>query len=290
MSVPQLIEYRLLWFEKQHGHKETPKSWAWAVYAGQDGSTIAYKPEQPSCPWCQLRQTWDEGYWLVNIELLRGRKTPQRVHRMVAFAFAGLPNISDTLVMHLDSERDNNEAANLRWGDDVKNRAQEEEPENKQRREYWNEWIQELDLNNCPNDLPMINDFPGGRDSTNMSIVAKRNIYRWKWWKRGVRKSVKDVMPEKLFMENTADCLTRFNDASLEFESITVQVPSWDCRLIDEIHGLERQGEEEAALELIDFHDAHLPRRFFFPRHWTPFRRRFRDDMYQTLRQSRISW
>jgi hypothetical protein len=82
MRPIEYIEYRLLWFDKPSNCREAPKSWSWAIYAGQDGSVIAYDPNPTGKrdSWRQLRQTWDEtGYWKVSVG--RNRDAQLKAHR-----------------------------------------------------------------------------------------------------------------------------------------------------------------------------------------------------------------
>lgn len=184
--------------------------------------------------------------------------------------------------MHLDSEQDNNEANNLKWGNAETNRIFEDIPLNKQRKQFWKERANGIDFERLKDGLPGINDFEGDKESKSADIRIKQRRYRWKWRERGVLRTVKDAMPEKRGMP--------FTDASLEFESTDLQVPHWDCRLVDEVNGPMDQDEAAEVENSVQIHDRTFPRRFFLPRHWIPFHKRFTDDQYIRLISSSVNW
>ena len=59
-----------------------------------------------------------DGYFKVNVN-----SSTKHVHRLVCLAFMGAPKQDGLVVRHLDGNRTNNQAINLRWGTPIENSA-----------------------------------------------------------------------------------------------------------------------------------------------------------------------
>lgn len=126
------VTYRLLGRTEQHTYrwsgKEDQSCWDMLVYAGSDGSILAYQPIPPrggnranrqnSMQWIQLKQarTKDHGYWKVSISQ-SGKKVAQpHVHRLVKTAHSHRES-GKTVVEHKNGRPFDNTLGNLDWGD-----------------------------------------------------------------------------------------------------------------------------------------------------------------------------
>jgi hypothetical protein len=94
------------YFVDREGHVFSSKSWRGRVWR-----ELAYGRD-------------DDGY--VTIQVTEARRTVKlRVHRIVANAFC-FCDVDDCEVRHLDGNKDNNAASNLRWGTQRENAADRE--------------------------------------------------------------------------------------------------------------------------------------------------------------------
>jgi len=69
----------------------------------------------------ELPQSPAQGYPAVTLVTSDGAPVRKRVHRLVCRAYHGPPPDDGALVRHLDDDRANNHACNLRWGDQLDN-------------------------------------------------------------------------------------------------------------------------------------------------------------------------
>lgn len=98
------------------------------VYAGEDGSIVAYNTSK-SC-WQQLKQTYDHtnGYWVTSVPKANPAKHEKRrseidVHTLVCRTWKGEPMPLKTRVDHINGDSDDNSEANLDWVDALGNSA-----------------------------------------------------------------------------------------------------------------------------------------------------------------------
>ncbi len=56
-----------------------------------------------------------KGYPILNIKLQNGKRTTRYIHKIVAQEFIQLTDISQTYVIHLDFNKENNHVRNLSW-------------------------------------------------------------------------------------------------------------------------------------------------------------------------------
>lgn len=122
---PIVVRYKLVPFSltpRQHRPLKgrCPR---WVVYAGDNGSVMAYKPE--SSKWERLGQTWkDPGYWNVtlldSLKKKKGTNVFDRpaypVHQLVLLAWKGEPEDGRSTGRHLQGDPDDNRPGQLDWG------------------------------------------------------------------------------------------------------------------------------------------------------------------------------
>ncbi len=268
-----------------------PTNWSWAVYAGDNGSVLAYQPEKHK--WMQLLQTRDEnGYWYVSIRRRvpssngrRNDKVP--VHRLVTTIFHAAVS-GKTRALHSDSDKDNNEAINLRWGDEVDNRNDELKPEIVRRKKWMRDILLPIQFMIKFNDLddptldvrvsskhdesqivclPPLNRAKAETVSRSHRIAISRFIYQYVWHKRGA-KCVMDHMPEK-----TADEFPNYHfDDDDRFPGKSYEIPTdtpdkFDC--------------EDS--QFVCWESVCLPAGLRRELDFIPFSRRFTDAAYSKL-------
>src|SRR5947207_162394 len=156
MPDSETIEFRLL-------NTRLPTSfgcdrWGALVYAGEDGSFISYSARGFDHIWTRLRQTRnDTKYWRVSIPCTTGIGRDAQL--LMAHAFSKVPYSGGAEAMHLDTDHDNNESDNIRFGNDQSNQAIANDAVNKRRNDYWRAQIMVEKELGMPITLPAINDF-----------------------------------------------------------------------------------------------------------------------------------
>lgn len=85
-----------------------------SVLVSQSGEVFRRDPKQPNVLRARKLYCGQNGYFVVSVK--RGeKKAPEYVHRLVAEAFHG-PARAGQVIRHLDGNRRNNAAFNVRWG------------------------------------------------------------------------------------------------------------------------------------------------------------------------------
>jgi len=67
-----------------------------------------------------LKPRISNGYCMVDLRV-NGKRRYHRVHRLVAYAFIGIPPTSKHEIRHFDGNRQNNNYSNLSWGTRTEN-------------------------------------------------------------------------------------------------------------------------------------------------------------------------